>query len=153
MTTKSIDARINDNRLINTGSQPPAPLLQHMRTYTKVHKRGAVGRSTDITRYSGYDELKHDIARMFSIEAQLETQQNIGWKLVYIDHENDVLLVGDDPWEEFVSCVQCIKVSSPQEVQQMSLTGDLTSNVLPNQICISSDGGNAWREHCYHNSG
>ncbi|MCI24483.1 auxin response factor 19-like, partial [Trifolium medium] len=28
-----------------------------------VYKRGAVGRSIDITRYSGYEELKHDLAR------------------------------------------------------------------------------------------
>ncbi|KAG6472460.1 hypothetical protein ZIOFF_069924 [Zingiber officinale] len=64
-----------------------------------VYKRGAVGRSIDITHYSGYDELKHDLARMFSIEGHLEDRQRIGWKLVYVDHENDVLLVGDDPWE------------------------------------------------------
>ncbi|KAL6340385.1 hypothetical protein AAG906_006038 [Vitis piasezkii] len=36
----------------------------------------------------------------FGIEGQLEDQQRIGWKLVYVDHENDVLLVGDDPWEK-----------------------------------------------------
>lgn len=65
----------------------------------KVYKRGAVGRSIDITRYSGYDELKQDLARRFGIEGQLEDRQKIGWKLVYVDHENDVLLVGDDPWE------------------------------------------------------
>lgn len=65
----------------------------------QVYKRGAVGRSLDITRYSGYDELKRDLARMFSIEGQLEDWKRIGWKLVYVDHENDVLLVGDDPWE------------------------------------------------------
>lgn len=65
----------------------------------QVYKRGAVGRSIDIARYSGYDELKHDLARMFSIEGQLEDRQRIGWKLVYVDHESDVLLVGDDPWE------------------------------------------------------
>lgn len=65
----------------------------------KVYKRGAVGRSIDITRYSGYAELKQDLARRFGIEGQLEDGQRIGWKLVYVDHENDVLLVGDDPWE------------------------------------------------------
>ncbi|KAL6312597.1 hypothetical protein AAG906_006726 [Vitis piasezkii] len=37
---------------------------------------------------------------LFGIEGQLEDQQRIGWKLVYVDHENDVLLVGDDPWEK-----------------------------------------------------
>ncbi|RWW01672.1 hypothetical protein GW17_00035274 [Ensete ventricosum] len=148
----SIDSTINENSLLNTSSWAPAPPLQRMRTYTKVHKRGAVGRSIDITRYSGYHELKHDIARMFSI-GQLEDLQKIGWKLVYIDHEKDVLLVGDDPWEEFVNCVQCIKILSPQEVQQMSLTGDLANNVLPKQACSSSEGGNAWTGQRDHNSG
>lgn len=65
----------------------------------KVYKRGAVGRSIDITRYLGYDELKQGLARMFGIEGQLEDRQRIGWKFVYVDHENDVLLLGDDPWE------------------------------------------------------
>jgi len=65
----------------------------------QVYKRGAVGRSIDITRYSGYEELKQDLARRFGIEGQLEDRQRIGWKLVYVDHESDVLLVGDDPWE------------------------------------------------------
>lgn len=65
----------------------------------KVYKRGAVGRSIDIARYSGYEELKQDLARRFGIEGQLEDRHRIGWKLVYVDHESDVLLVGDDPWE------------------------------------------------------
>ncbi|CAL9778916.1 unnamed protein product [Musa acuminata subsp. burmannicoides] len=151
----SMDSTINENGLLNRNSWAPAPppTIQRMRTYTKVYKRGAVGRSMDITRYSGYDELKHDLARMFSIEGQLEDRQRIGWKLVYVDHENDVLLVGDDPWEEFVSCVRCIKILSPQEVQQMSLDVDLGNNSLPNQACSSSDGGNAWRGQCDQNSG
>jgi hypothetical protein len=64
-----------------------------------VYKRGAVGRSIDISQFSGYDELKHALARMFSMEGQLEERQRIGWKLVYKDHEDDILLLGDDPWE------------------------------------------------------
>lgn len=43
---------------------------------------------------------------------------------------------------EFVNCVRCIKILSPQEVQQMSLDGDFGNSVLPNQACSSSDGGN-----------
>lgn len=143
MTFNSIDSTINDSSFLNRGPWPPPPQFQRMRTYTKVYKRGAVGRSIDISRYSGYDELKHGLARMFGIEGQLEDRQRVGWKLVYVDHESDVLLVGDDPWEEFVNCVRCIKILSPQEVQQMSLDGDFGSGVLPNQACSSSDGGNA----------
>lgn len=65
----------------------------------KVQKRGSVGRCIDVTRYKEYDELRHDLARMFGIEGQLEDPQRTDWKLVYVDHENDILLVGDDPWE------------------------------------------------------
>ncbi|XP_023770043.1 auxin response factor 19 [Lactuca sativa] len=143
ITFNSIDSTINDGGLLNGGvwAPPPQP-FQRMRTYTKVYKRGAVGRSIDISAYSGYYDLKQDLARRFGIEGQLEDRQRIGWKLVYVDHENDVLLVGDDPWEEFVNCVRCIKILSPQEVQQMSLDGDFGGNgVVPNQACSSSGGG------------
>ncbi|KAL0315948.1 UNVERIFIED_CONTAM: Auxin response factor 19 [Sesamum radiatum] len=140
MAFNSIDSTIHDGSFMNAGAWAP-PQIPRMRTYTKVYKRGAVGRSIDITRYSGYDELKQDLARRFGIEGQLEDRQRVGWKLVYVDHENDVLLVGDDPWEEFVNCVRCIKILSPQEVQQMSLDGDFGNSVLPNQACSSSDNG------------
>ncbi|PWA59071.1 auxin response factor 19 [Artemisia annua] len=141
MTFNSIDSTMNGHDLLNTGVWAPmSQPFQRMRTYTKVYKRGAVGRSIDISAYAGYRELKDDLARRFGLEGQLEDRQRIGWKLVYVDHENDVLLVGDDPWEEFVSCVRCIKILSPQEVQQMSLAGDFgRSSVLPNQACSSSD--------------
>lgn len=65
----------------------------------EVQKRGLVGRTIDVTRYKGYDELRHDLACMFGIEGQLEDSRAPEWKLVYVDHENDILLVGDDPWE------------------------------------------------------
>ncbi|TVU33469.1 hypothetical protein EJB05_25289 [Eragrostis curvula] len=149
----SIDSAINDGALLNRNSWPSAPPPQRMRTFTKVYKRGAVGRSIDIGRFSGYEELKHALARMFGIEGQLEERQRIGWKLVYKDHEDDILLLGDDPWEEFVNCVRCIRILSPQEVQQMSLDGDLGNNALSNQACSSSDGGNAWRPRCDQNPG
>ncbi|GER42033.1 auxin response factor [Striga asiatica] len=140
MAFNSIDSSINNGGFMNRSAWAPSQ-IPRMRTYTKVYKRGAVGRSIDITRYSGYDELKQDLALRFGIEGQLEDRQRIGWKLVYVDHENDVLLVGDDPWEEFVSCVRCIKILSPQEVQQMSLDGDFGNNVPTNQACSSSDNG------------
>ncbi|KAL8130227.1 hypothetical protein V2J09_019382 [Rumex salicifolius] len=137
----SIDS---DTQFLNQGSwvPPPQQYQPRMRTYTKVYKRGAVGRSIDVTRYSGYDELKQDLARRFGIVGQLEDRGRVGWKLVYVDHENDVLLVGDDPWEEFIRCVRCIKILSTQEVQQMSLDGEQSNLALSNQACSSSDGGN-----------
>ncbi|KAG2579986.1 hypothetical protein PVAP13_6NG300700 [Panicum virgatum] len=141
----SIDSSINDTPFLNRNSRPPRPAHQRIRTYTKVHKRGAVGRSIDINQYSGYDELKHDVARMFGIEGQLSDQNRGGWKLVYEDHEKDVLLVGDDPWEDFVNCIRCIRILSPQEEMQMRLASDFGDSFLPNQACSSSDGVHPWR--------
>jgi len=46
-------------------------------------------------------------------------------------------------FREFVNCVRCIKILSPQEVQQMSLDGDFGNSVLPNQAGSSSDNVNA----------
>ncbi|KAG0470337.1 hypothetical protein HPP92_017037 [Vanilla planifolia] len=76
MALNSIDSTITDSSILNRNSWGPAQ-FPRMRTYTKVYKRGAVGRSLDITRYSGYDELKRDLARMFSIEGQLEDWKRI----------------------------------------------------------------------------
>uniref|UniRef100_A0A803MEU5 Auxin response factor n=1 Tax=Chenopodium quinoa TaxID=63459 RepID=A0A803MEU5_CHEQI len=138
----SIDSALSDGSFMNRGAWAPPQPYQRLRTYTKVYKRGAVGRSIDVTRYSGYEELKQDLARMFGIEGQMEDRGRVGWKLVYVDHENDVLLVGDDPWDDFVNCVRCVKILSPQEVQQMSLDEDFGNASLQNQTCSSSDGGN-----------
>ncbi|KAI4389958.1 hypothetical protein MLD38_002120 [Melastoma candidum] len=94
-----------------------------MRTYTKVQKTGSVGRSIDVTNFKNYDELLTAIESMFGLEGLLSDPRGSGWILVYVDFENDVLLVGDDPWEEFVGCVRCIRILSPAEVQQMSEEG------------------------------
>ncbi|OIV97342.1 hypothetical protein TanjilG_07094 [Lupinus angustifolius] len=147
----SNDMAINDTGILNNG--PWANQTQRMRTYTKVQKVGSVGRCIDVTRYKGYDELRHDLARMFGIEGQLEDPQRTEWKLVYVDHENDILLVGDDPWEEFVSCVLSIKILSSAEVQQMSLDGDLGGHVpISNQTCSGTESGIAWRGQYDDNS-
>ncbi|CAO2192096.1 unnamed protein product [Urochloa humidicola] len=62
-----------------------------------------------------------------------------------LEDEKDVLLVGDDPWEDFVNCVRCIRILSPQEEMQMRLASDFGDSFLPNQACSSSDGGHPWR--------
>lgn len=93
------------------------------RTFVKVYKSGSFGRSLDITRFSSYDELRSELACMFGLEGQLEDPRRSGWQLVFVDRENDVLLLGDDPWQEFVNSVHYIKILSPQEVQEMGNPG------------------------------
>ncbi|KAK4859800.1 hypothetical protein QYF36_012047 [Acer negundo] len=120
--TSSSNVDFDESSLLQktTSWQQVAP---PMRTYTKVQKAGSVGRSIDVTNFKNYEELCSAIERMFGLEGLLTDPRGSEWKLVYVDYENDVLLVGDDPWEEFVSCVRCIRILSPQEVQQMSEEG------------------------------
>lgn len=95
----------------------------HTGTFVKVHKLGSFGRSLDISKFSSYHELRSELARLFSLEGELEDPVRSGWQLVFVDRENDVLLLGDDPWQEFVNNVWYIKILSPQEVQQMGKEG------------------------------
>ncbi|XP_062224015.1 auxin response factor 6-like isoform X2 [Phragmites australis] len=92
-------------------------------TFVKVYKSGAFGRLLDITRFSSYDELRSEVGHLFGLEGQLEDPLRSGWQLVFVDREGDILLVGDDPWQEFVNSVSCIKILSPEDVQQMGKQG------------------------------
>lgn len=65
----------------------------------QVQKLGSVGRSIDVMHFNNYHELRLAISCMFALEGQLDDPWSSEWKLVYVDYENDVLLVGDDPWE------------------------------------------------------
>ncbi|GLT67657.1 hypothetical protein SLA2020_399490 [Shorea laevis] len=107
-------------------------------TFVKVHKSGSFGRSLDISKFSSYDELRSELARMFGLEGQLEDSQRSGWQLVFVDRENDVLLLGDDPWQEFVNNVWYIKILSPLEVQQMGREG-----INPGTSAKLSNGSNS----------
>ncbi|CAN8292346.1 unnamed protein product [Cochlearia groenlandica] len=122
--TSSSNVDFDDSSLMhNSKSSWQKTATPRVRTYTKVQKTGSVGRSIDVTSFRDYEELKSAIECMFGLEGLLTQPQSSGWKLVYVDYDSDVLLVGDDPWEEFVGCVRCIRILSPTEVQQMSEEG------------------------------
>ncbi|KAF5479317.1 hypothetical protein F2P56_000150 [Juglans regia] len=103
----------DSSELLRSAGQvdPPTP----SRTFVKVYKSGSVGRSLDISRFSSYNELREELAQMFGIEGMLEDPLRSGWQLVFVDRENDALLLGDDPWEAFVNNVWYIKILSPEE--------------------------------------
>ncbi|KAH0456747.1 hypothetical protein IEQ34_014654 [Dendrobium chrysotoxum] len=86
------------------------------KTFVKVYKAGSVGRSLDISRFSSYNELREELAQMFGVEGKIEDPLRSGWQLVFVDRENDVLLLGDGPWEAFVNSVWYIKILSPEDM-------------------------------------
>ncbi|PWA45162.1 transcriptional factor B3 family [Artemisia annua] len=119
----SSNGEFDDSGLLQNNSWQQVAAPARVRTYTKIQKAGSVGRSIDVSSFKTYEELCSEIEKMFGLEGLLNDSRGSGWKLVYVDFENDVLLVGDDPWEEFVGCVRCIRILSPSEVQQMGEEG------------------------------
>eukprot|EP00252_Welwitschia_mirabilis_P016041 TRINITY_DN354_c0_g2_i2.p1 TRINITY_DN354_c0_g2~~TRINITY_DN354_c0_g2_i2.p1 ORF type:complete len:941 (+),score=186.70 TRINITY_DN354_c0_g2_i2:656-3478(+) len=127
-TDSGVGTCLDENELLQ--SNKITEQLNPPTTFIKVYRHGSVGRILDISRFSSYLELRSELARMFGLEGELEDPRRSGWQLVFVDKENDALLVGDDPWEEFVNNVWYIKILSPLEVQQMSQAGfELLSSI------------------------
>ncbi|KAH0912982.1 hypothetical protein HID58_036303 [Brassica napus] len=105
---------------------------QRVRTYTKVQKRGSVGRSIDVTRYSGYEELRNDLAIMFGTEGHLEDPQPSDWKLVHTDHEKGVCELSAKYKDTIISRSPANdKLAAKQTVIML---GKYTTKTLPLQL-------------------
>nr|XP_027122786.1 auxin response factor 2A-like [Coffea arabica]XP_027122787.1 auxin response factor 2A-like [Coffea arabica] len=90
------------------------------RSCTKVHKQGiALGRSVDLTKFNNYDELIAELDRLFEFNGELKYRTK-HWLVVYTDDEGDMMLVGDDPWQEFCGMVRKIFIYTREEVQRMN---------------------------------
>ena len=57
-----------------------------------------MGRAIDLLRLNGYDDLLTELERLFNMEGLL-CDPNHGWRILYTDSENDMMVVGDDPWQ------------------------------------------------------
>ncbi|KAF6134662.1 hypothetical protein GIB67_002063 [Kingdonia uniflora] len=103
-----------ENRVLNSQSS-------NRRSCTKVHKQGnLVGRAVDLSRLDGYDELISELERLFNMEGLLSNHEK-GWQVVYTDSDNDMMVVGDDPWHEFCSMVSKIHIYTQEEVEKMTI--------------------------------
>ena len=56
-----------------------------------------MGRAIDLSRLNSYEDLLIELERLFSMEGLLR-DPDMGWRIVYTDDENDMMVVGDDPW-------------------------------------------------------
>ncbi|XP_057480712.1 LOW QUALITY PROTEIN: auxin response factor 4 [Actinidia eriantha] len=91
------------------------------RSCTKVHKQGnLVGRAIDLSRLNGYEDLLIELERLFSMEGLLQ-DPDMGWRILYTDDENDMMVVGDDPWPEFCGMVSKIHIYTQEEVEKMTI--------------------------------
>lgn len=93
---------------------------KQIRSCTKVHMQGkAVGRAVDLTRLYSYEDLLKKLEEMFEIEGELRGSTK-KWQVVYTDDEDDMMMVGDDPWHEFCSMVRKIYVYTAEEAKRLS---------------------------------
>ncbi|GLT86765.1 hypothetical protein SLE2022_048840 [Rubroshorea leprosula] len=85
----------------------------------KVYKRDiTVWSWVDLTKFSGYDELRAALDQIFEFNGEL-IAHNRKWLIVFTDDEGDMMLVGDDPWQEFCSMVRTIYIYTREEVKRM----------------------------------
>ncbi|KAM0859247.1 hypothetical protein ACQ4PT_047321 [Festuca glaucescens] len=90
------------------------------RSCKKVLKQGtALGRSVDLARFTCYDELIAELDRMFDFHGELNGSCK-NWIVVYTDTDGDMMLVGDDPWNEFCDVVHKIFIYTREVIQKMN---------------------------------
>ncbi|XP_050371708.1 auxin response factor 4 isoform X2 [Argentina anserina] len=104
-----------------SGETPTPSQSSSKRSCTKVHKQGSlVGRAIDLAKLNGYGDLLSELERLFSMEGLLQDPKK-GWRILYTDSENDVMVVGDDPWHEFCDMVSKIHIYTQEEVEKMTI--------------------------------
>ncbi|XP_020526713.1 auxin response factor 4 isoform X2 [Amborella trichopoda] len=77
---------------------------------------------------------KRSCTKIFNMEGLLHDPEK-GWRVVYTDNENDMVLVGDDPWQEFCDVVCKILICTQDDVENMS----------PSML-VNDDAQSCWEE-------
>ncbi|RZB58844.1 Auxin response factor 1 isoform D [Glycine soja] len=120
----SLSGRVGDDGLLPSldaeSDQHSEPSNVNRSDFPSVHMQGmAVGRAVDLTRFDGYEDLLRKLEEMFDINGELcgSTKE---WQVVYTDNEDDMMMVGDDPWLEFCSIVRKIFIYTAEEVKKLS---------------------------------
>nr|XP_010915232.1 auxin-responsive protein IAA6 isoform X1 [Elaeis guineensis]XP_019702631.1 auxin-responsive protein IAA6 isoform X1 [Elaeis guineensis] len=127
------------------GNSETRPKLENCRKglFVKINMDGIpIGRKIDLKAYDGYEKLSSAVEELFQglLAAQrdpstAETQKDAEerkaftglldgtgeYTLVYEDNEGDRMLVGDVPWDMFVSAVKRLRVLKSSDLSVLSL--------------------------------
>ncbi|XP_062074604.1 auxin response factor 9-like [Humulus lupulus] len=107
------------------------------RSRTKVQMQGvAVGRAVDLSMLEGYSQLIDELEEMFDIKGQLRPRNK--WEIVFTDDEGDMMLLGDDLWQEFCAIVRRIFICSSQDVKKMKSGSKLPMSSLEGETTVIS---------------
>ncbi|XP_010478873.1 PREDICTED: putative auxin response factor 14 isoform X1 [Camelina sativa] len=97
-----------------------------IRSCTKVQMQGVtIGRALDLSVLNGYDQLIHELDKLFDLKGKLQTRNQ--WEIVFTDDEGDMMVVGDDPWPEFCNMVKKIFILSKEEVNNLKSGTNISS--------------------------
>ncbi|XP_022758098.1 auxin response factor 2B-like isoform X2 [Durio zibethinus] len=90
------------------------------RSCNKVLKYGtALGRSVDLTRFNGYEDLICEIDHMFDFKGRL-IDGSSDWHVTFTDDEGDMMLIGDYPWQKFQYEVRRMLICPKEEINRLN---------------------------------
>ncbi|ERN15168.1 auxin-responsive protein IAA18 isoform X1 [Amborella trichopoda] len=124
--------------------------------FVKINMDGIpIGRKVDLNAYRSYEKLSGAVDELFrgllaaqSDSSASSTQSGIGEKLrglldgsgeytlVYEDNEGDRMLVGDVPWEMFVSTVKRLRVLKSSELSGLCITSGRQEASSATEDCL-----------------
>ncbi|CAN0858796.1 Auxin-responsive protein IAA26 [Linum grandiflorum] len=133
----------NGNQNKKAGSEKPVQVCKKG-LFVKINMDGVpIGRKVDLTAYDSYQRLSTAVDDLFSGLLAAQRDSNCGgimnkqeeeekaitglldesgeYTLVYEDNEGDRMLVGDVPWQMFVSTVKRLRVLKSCEVSALTL--------------------------------
>ncbi|ESQ32124.1 hypothetical protein EUTSA_v10005725mg [Eutrema salsugineum] len=87
--------------------------------YVKINMEGVlIGRKVNLSAFNNYQQLSHAVDQLFSKKDSSDLNRQ--YTLVYEDTEGDKVLVGDVPWEMFVSTVKRLHVLKTFHISSLS---------------------------------
>ncbi|CAH2044445.1 unnamed protein product [Thlaspi arvense] len=87
--------------------------------YVKINMEGVpIGRKVNISAFNNYQQLSHAVDQLFSKKDSSDLNRQ--YTLVYEDTEGDKVLVGDVPWEMFISTVKRLHVLKTSHISSLS---------------------------------
>ncbi|KAJ0972134.1 hypothetical protein J5N97_020093 [Dioscorea zingiberensis] len=140
-------------KVINNNIVQPKPTM-----FVKVNMEGyAVGRKIDLKAHDSYESLSRTLQRMFqnflsvnihSIMTKEDEQAveavNQNYILLYEDNEGDRMLVGDVPWEMFITSVKRLHIAlDPRAMSEAPLSKkrklEAAHNLMKQSLEFTSD--------------
>ncbi|XP_051148110.1 auxin-responsive protein IAA26-like [Andrographis paniculata] len=139
---RSFRKNISSSKLTSespTKDPSPKPVENSTRTpFVKINMDGIpIGRKVDLKAYDSYEKLSYAVDELFRGLLAAQRDSCVGgsdggekiegildgsgeYTLVYEDNEGDRMLVGDVPWDMFVSSVKRLRVLKSSELPKLS---------------------------------